>query len=126
MAKKVSADAFSSEIGKVLAKYGGDVKENLDEITKRLAKKGAKEITAKARSMFGGTGEYASGWTTRYETGRFSAQGVIYNGDVPGLPHLLEKGHALRNGGRYPGYAHIAPVEQELIKAYENEVKAKL
>ena len=126
MAKKITADAFSSEIGKVLAKYGGEVKDNLAEVTKRLSKKGAKEIAAKSRSMFGGSGKYASGWTTRYETGRYSAQGVIYNGDVPGLPHLLEKGHAKRGGGREPGRAHIAPVETELVKVFEEEVKAKL
>ena len=126
MAKKVTPDKFSAEISKVLAKYGGDVKENLDEVTKRMAKKGAKEIAAKSRSVIGGSGRYANGWTTKFEKSRYSAQGVIYNGTVPGLPHLLEKGHAKRGGGRAPGRAHIAPVEEELVRTFENEVKAKL
>jgi len=126
MARKVSADAFSSAISKVLAEYSDNVKENLGEITKALAKRGAKEVKAKAKTTFGGTGKYANGWTSRYEAGRFSAQGTIYNSAAPGLPHLLENGHAKRGGGRTPGRVHIAPVEQEIVKQFENEVKSKL
>lgn len=126
MAKKVSADAFASAVSKVLAQYSDNVRENLGDIVKDLSKKGAKEVKAKARTTFGGSGEYASGWTSRFETGRFSAQGTIYNGAVPGLPHLLENGHANRGGGRTPGRAHIAPVEEEIVKQFENEVKSKL
>ena len=126
MAKKVSADAFASAVSKVLAQYSDNVRENLVDIVKDLSKKGAKEVKAKARTTFGGSGEYASGWTSRFETGRFSAQGTIYNGAVPGLPHLLENGHANRGGGRTPGRAHIAPVEEEIVKQFENEVKSKL
>ena len=126
MARKVSADAFSSAISKVLAQYSDNVKENLGEITKALAKRGAKEVKAKSKTTFGGSGKYANGWTSQFDTGRFSAQGTIYNGAVPGLPHLLENGHANRGGGRTPGRAHIKPVEEELIRQYENEVKSKL
>lgn len=126
MARKVSADAFASAITKVFDQYRENVQENLGDIVKDLSKKGAKEVKSRARSMFGGSGQYASGWTTRFETGRFSAQGIIYNRTVPGLPHLLENGHANRGGGRTPGRAHIAPVEEELAKQLENEVKSKL
>ncbi len=126
MARKVSADAFSSAISKVIAEYSDNVQENLGEITKQLAKRGAKEVKAKSRTTFGGSGKYANGLTSRYETGRFSAQGTIYNGAVPGLPHLLENGHAKRGGGRPPGRVHIAPVEEEIVKQFENEVKSKL
>lgn len=126
MAKKVSADAFASAVSKVIAQYSDNVRENLGDIVKDLSKKGAKEVKAKARTTFGGSGEYANGWTSRFETGRFSAQGTIYNGAVPGLPHLLENGHANRGGGRTPGRAHIAPVEEEIVKQFENEVKSKL
>ena len=71
-----------------------------------------------AAAKFGGTGKYAEGWTSRFETERFSAQGIIYNKDVPGLPHLLEHGHAKRGGGRVPGREHVAPVEQILESAF--------
>ena len=43
---------------------------------------------------------------------------------VPGLPHLLEYGHAKRGGGRVPGRAHIKPVEDKITKDFERKVRA--
>lgn len=122
---KVPVDRLSAEVEKILQKYGENVQENLSDIVKDMSKKGAKAVSQQARQMFGGTGEYASGWTSKAETGRISAQGVIYN-KTPGLPHLLENGHALRGGGRAPGRPHIKPVEEQLVKEFEEKVKAKL
>lgn len=124
--KKGSADRFGAMIAATLEVYGLEVMKNLEEITKEYAKQGAKEVKA-ASQQFGS--HYANGWTSRYETGRFSAQGTIYNQTTPGLPHLLEKGHVTRNGtGRtFPftqGHPHITPVEQKIAKSYyENVVK---
>ena len=126
MARKVGVDRFAEEVAKICRQYRENVQESVGDVTKALSKKGAKEVKARAKSMFGGSGKYADGWTTRFETGRYSAQGIIYNAKVPGLPHLLENGHADRGGGRTPGRAHIAPVEEEIVKQFENEVKSKL
>lgn len=126
MAKKTSIDKLSAAIHDILAEYGDDVQANLSDAVKQVTKKGAQAVKAAARSTFGGTGEYAAGWTSRAETGRFSAQGYIYNKDVPGLPHLLENGHANRNGGRTPGREHIKPVEETIVKEFEAEVKKGL
>lgn len=124
--KKTPADQLAAAIDKVLAEYGDNVKDNLDTITKEFAQMGAKAVKSASRGAFGGTGKYAKGWTSRYETGRMSAQGVIYNAATPGLPHLLENGHAKRGGGRVAGKAHIAPVEAQLVKEYTEAVKQKL
>lgn len=126
MAKKTTADKLAADVEKILAKYGEDVQANLSNIVKEMSKKGAKAVQSEAKSKFGGTGEYAAGWTSRVETGRVSAQGQIYNAKVPGLPHLLEHGHANRGGGRTPGRVHIATVEQQLIEEFEEKVKSKL
>ena len=131
MAKKTSIDRLGAAIHDILAEYGDDVQENLSDAAKRVTKKGAQAVKSAARSTFGGTGEYAAGWTSRTETGRFSAQGVIYNKDVPGLPHLLENGHVIRNGtrrvyGDLPGREHIKPVEETIAKEFEAEVKKGL
>lgn len=126
MAKKTSIDRLGAAIHDILAEYGDDVQENLADAVKRVTKKGAQAVKAAARSTFGGTGEYAAGWTSRTETGRLSAQGVIYNADVPGLPHLLENGHANRDGGRTPGREHIKPVEETIVQEFEAEVKKGL
>lgn len=119
MAKTIDLE---KEIGKILQQYGDNLTENIKEVTKKVARVGVKSVKANSQSTFGGTGKYAAGWTSRVEDGRFSAQGIIYNKSMPGLPHLLENGHAKRGGGRVPGRAHIAPVESELIKQFEDAI----
>ena len=126
MAKKIPIDRLSAEVNKILTEYGDEVQENVNEATRKVTKAGAKAVKGNAQSLFRiGKGEknYAKGWTSKFETGRLSAQGIIYNKDLPGLPHLLEHGHANRNGGRTPGRAHIAPVEQKIIEDFEKAVK---
>lgn len=126
----IPPDALAATVNKILAKYGDDMKENVTDIVKDITKAGVKQLKAASRGAVGGTGKYASGWTSQMETGRMSAQGTIYNGTVPGLPHLLEHGHALRNGGRAAGFVagrpHIAEVEQKLIEEFETKVMSKL
>ena len=124
MAKRSSIDKLTSDISNILAEYGDDISENLMEISKKIAKKGAIAIRNEAKDKFNGTGQYAKGWKVE-TTGNMHRQvtwsNIIYN-EYPGLPHLLEHGHAKRTGGRVEGRPHIAPVESKLIKQYETEV----
>ena len=117
-----SADGFAAALQKILKEYQEDVSKNVNDLAKKFTQKGVKEVKS-ASGQFGGTGKYASGWTSKFETGRLSSQGIIYNGKVPGLPHLLEKGHAKRGGGRVAGREHIAPVEQTLIEEFQKAVE---
>lgn len=119
------AQSLEQQLKKVLKKYADDVQNNLENLSKEFAQKGAAEVR-RASGIFGGSGRYASGWTSTFQTGRLSAQGIIYNRVVPGLPHLLEHGHAKRGGGRTPGRVHIAPVEEKLVEEFERAVKNDL
>lgn len=123
MAKAINIE---TEIAKILTKYGDEVAENIQKVTKEIARKGAKAVKQNAQTNFSGTGKYAAGWTSQAKEGRYSSQGIIYNRAKPGLPHLLEHGHAKRGGGRTNGKEHIAPVEQEVIKSFEEAIKEKL
>lgn len=125
MAKKIPVDRLAAEINKILTEYGEQVQQDVDEAAQRVTKAGVKAVRANAKDSFDGTGRYAKGWKSKFETGRLSSQGIIYNGDLPGLPHLLEHGHANRNGGRSPtpGRVHIEPVEQKIIEDFEKAVK---
>ena len=126
MAKRIPIDRLSAEINKILTEYGEQVQQDVDEATQRVTKAGVKAVKGNSKSSFGGTGKYAAGWTSKFEKGRLSSQGIIYNGTVPGLPHLLEHGHANRNGGRTAGRPHIGPVEQKIIEDFEKAVKAAI
>lgn len=123
MARKTPVDKLSAEIGDILAEYGQDVEAEMEEAVKKVSKAGAKALRSKAKQTFRGSGAYAKGWTSTVETGGHSAQGVIYNKDLPGLPHLLEHGHLNRDGSRTPGRAHISVIEEQIIQDFTLEVE---
>lgn len=123
MARKTPVDKLSAEIGDILAEYGQDVEAEMAEAVKKVSKAGAKALRSKAKQTFRGSGAYAKGWTSTVETGGHSAQGVIYNKDLPGLPHLLEHGHLNRDGSRTPGRAHISVIEEQIIQDFTLEVE---
>lgn len=121
MARRVTTDTLGEVVKELLEDYDVSVTEEMKEAVKRATKEGVKVVRANSKA-FGGTGRYAKGWTSQVETGMTSAQGTIYNADLPGLPHLLEHGHAKRNGGRVPGRVHIAPVQEKLTEVFTNEL----
>ena len=127
MAKKVPADRLSAEIKSILAEYGDEVADSMGDAVKKVTRAGAKALRAESKQKFPkGTGAYAKGWTSSVDTKKRSAQGTIYNKDLPGLPHLLEHGHANRGGGRTAGRVHIKTIEDEVVKDFEKEVRSKL
>lgn len=124
MPSRKSIDLESS-LKKILEDYKLECTESMKEAVQEAVKVGAKKVKENAKSSFDGK-KYASGWTSRLEEGRLSAQGIIYNGKLPGLPHLLEHGHAKRSGGRVSGRVHIKPVEEELENVFTRELEARL
>ena len=133
---KVTIANFDQEVQKILDEYGDDISRNIDIITKRVGQKGVQMLKNESSSAFPvpsskrpSTGKYASGWTSKTEKNRLYTTVTIYN-RTPGLPHLLEHGHAIVAGGRvagqFEGKEHIAPVEEKLVNEFEREVTTKL
>lgn len=124
--RRCTPDTLPQTISAILDEYLGDVAENIPEITERVGKEGAKVLRGVAASKFGGTGKYASGWTYTVDRSRLHTLVTLHNAKVPGLPHLLEHGHAKVGGGRVAGRVHIAPVEEMLIKEFEEKIEHEL
>lgn len=131
---KVTLANFDKELAKILEDYQEDVVNNMDTIVQKMGQKGSQLLRNESLSVYPkgqgqSTGQYAKNWTVKFEKGRLYSTAIIHNRE-PGLPHLLEHGHAIKNGGRttgeFKGREHIAPVEKELIEAYEREVIQKL
>jgi len=118
---KVTPNNLGEAIAQVLEEYGDEVTKNMDEVTKAVGKVGVKALKS-ASNIFGGSGKYRKSWTSKLEKERYGSTVILYS-TVPGLPHLLENGHANRGGGRTPGRTHIAPVEEELIKEFEEQIR---
>ena len=134
MAKKVTLDNLDDAIKEILDEYGKEVSSNMALITKSVTQQGVKALKSESEATFGTSKtrkkKYAKTWTSQFQSGRVSSQGVIYN-TQPGLPHLLEHGHVCRNGtgrtfGFVPGRVHIAKVESKLEKIFVQEVEKKL
>ena len=119
--KKVAFGEIEIELGKILDQYANDVKGAVAAAVKKtgnLARNKLKETSPKR------TGEYAKGWTaSEYQVDQFGASIKVHNKTRYMLTHLLEKGHANRNGGRTPARVHIAPVEEETSRNLEKITK---
>lgn len=118
---RIQAGQLDSTISKILEEYHNEIDKDVGKAIDKVAKAGVKELKANSRTSFKGTGKYAKGWTSKKEKDRILHTTIIYN-KTPGLPHLLEHGHAKRGGGRVDGREHIAPVEKEVIEQFEKEL----
>lgn len=129
MAKKITLDNFDDVVEKILEEYGDDVSRNMDKITRSIGQKGAKLLRNESKSKIPNADTYPGKWTYRLQRKRLYTVATVYS-KVPGLPHLLEHGHALVRGGRKIGetraFVHIKPVEETMIKQFQREVMTKL
>ena len=106
-----------------LTEYGEGVTEGVKEATQQVAKECAKDIKTNALAAFRGT-EYAKSWRVKkIEETPNGVTFTIYSPRRYMLAHLLEHGHAKRNGGRVEGRPHIGPAEQKASEALEKKVK---
>lgn len=104
-----NSNGFAVEIMAALEEYNSHVGDVMKEVLPDVAKEAADMV----KGASPGKGRYASGWRSKLKQGALdSVEAVVYNAKMPGLPHLLEKDHALRNGRRSNAYVHIKPVEE--------------
>ena len=123
---KTPLEKLDKAIMKILDDYSDEISKNADEVVIKIGQKGAAALRQESAADFGGTGRYAKGWTVQVDRKRLYTDVIIYN-RTPGLPHLLEHGHLMRNGRRWtPPKQHIEPIENELVNQLEREVLAKL
>ena len=125
---RVPLEQLQSSVEKILDEYVDDVDRKSKECVRKVARSGVKALKGSSPSK---SGKYASGWTSEVEEGRMQATATLYNGKKPGLPHLLEHGHATRNGtGRVfpptPAHPHIAAVEETLVNEFEKAIRVEI
>lgn len=121
---------LKKEIDLALHQYADDVQEKMINV---INKESQKTVTRLKKTSPQGTGvkagEYAKGWrkTKPEKVNRIGGVKVVIYNTVYSLTHLLEKGHALRQGGRSPAIPHIAPAQEEfdrnVMSVLEKELK---
>lgn len=112
-------NGLAAEINRQLALYANQTDEKVQETAKKIAEEGAQKLREVSPKR---TGRYASGWTFK----KFKGSYVVHNKTHYRLTHLLEKSHALRNGGRSNPQPHIKPVERQMIEDFELELRRAL
>lgn len=125
MARKVGIDGLQAAVKKILKDYGDEVAEKNEEVVQKIARRGATALKQEAGAKFKGH-KYAAGWGVTFEGDRIHKTAIIHNKKIPGLAHLLEHGHAKRGGGRVDGTIHIKPVEDEIVKLFEDTLTEEL
>lgn len=124
MSETVPVDELAAAIVRNLQAYTDDVTEGI---------KRAEDITAKeckenleADSPVGATGKYKKGWKVTVTLNTPSEKHTVIHNKEYRLTHLLEDGHATRNGGRTRAFPHIKTNEEKANAAFEERAEEVL
>lgn len=107
------------DIKDILSEYSEDIQDAITLEAQNVAKKAQNELKNTSPKR---TGKYSKGWRVNTEKGRGFVECIVHNATNYQLTHLLEKPHALRNGGVSTPKVHIKPVEESAVKEYESNV----
>ena len=115
---------LADTIMETLEEYADLAADNVKQAVKDAGETIKKEIRANAPKD---AGDYAKSWAVKKskETSN-SITMTVYSRNRYYLAHLLEFGHAKRNGGRVDGKSHIAPAEEKGIQQLEEEIERSL
>lgn len=121
--ESIEADKFAAGLKDILADIDNAVDEAVEEGVRAGARKAASEWRRNAATTLGGDA-YRKSIRTSTSLKSGEPKATVYS-TMPGLPHLLEKGHATIGGGRVKAYVHIEPAaESGFEEAYETVKEA--
>ena len=124
MAKKISVDGLADAIRSQLEAYGQLAAEDVKKCVKSTSSYVKKEIQSNAPVR---SGKYKKSWAVKNTNENSTGlQQVVYSRKRYTLTHLLENGHALRNGGRVAAKPHIAPADEAGRVKFEQDIKKAL
>ena len=111
MSDRISVDRLAEAVNARLTEY----RELSTDAMKKAVKAAGNTVRSEIRKTAPvKTGRYAKSWV--YRTTAENSTGIqvtVYSPNRYMLAHLLEHGHALRNGGRTRAFPHIAPAEEK-------------
>ena len=124
MSDRITIDQMASAIMDGLTEYADLATDELKKSVKKAGKTVKDEISNTAPKD---TGKYQKSWAVKTvkETSN-SLDVVVHSRNRYQIAHLLEHGHAKRDGGRVAARSHIAPAEEKGIEELEKEVERAL
>lgn len=125
MAHKVKIKDLADVIISGLNDYADLTGDEVKKAVRATAKSIKEDIRENAPKR---TGEYANSWTTKVtEETSESISITVYSKSRYYIAHLLEHGHAKRNGkGRVAAQPHITPAQERGEKMLKAEIEKRL
>ena len=120
----MNVDKLADELARALTEYSQEVADGIKKAADDVTKEAVSSLKKTSPVL---TGSYAKGWSrkTQYES-RSAKRNTVYNRTDYQLTHLLEHGHASRNGGRVAPKVHIKPVEEKAVADFEKTVRGAI
>ena len=110
MSDTVSVDQLADAINVALQEYATLAAEDMKKCIAEAGKTIRKEIRSHAPKE---SGQYGKSWRVKkMAEDSQTVEYIVYSPKRYFLAHLLEHGHAKRNGGRVSARPHIAPAEE--------------
>lgn len=120
---KCSADNLGATISAALAGFTDAVIDGTKAAVKATAAECCEGIKADSPVRKKGGGKYKRGWKVQTAETPLSVTCTVHNSTDYQLTHLLENGHAKRNGGRVEAIVHIKPNEEKANAAVEKRIR---
>ncbi|MDE5769577.1 MAG: HK97 gp10 family phage protein [Oscillospiraceae bacterium] len=120
----ISIDDMAEEIMDGLQEYSELADSAMKKAVQKTASQVRKEISENAPER---TGKYGKSWAAKKVAEKsHSLQIVVHSRNRYQIAHLLEHGHAKRNGGRVEAQPHIAPAEEHGAENFDKLLKKYL
>ncbi len=121
---RCSVNQMAHVIMEGLQEYADLATEDMKKAVRKVGNEAKKEVQANAPEK---SGAYKKSWATKVTKENANAMEItVYSKNRYQLAHLLENGHALRQGGRTRAFPHIAPAEEKAAKLLEQEIERAL
>lgn len=130
MSNSIKPEELEKAITEYLGNYAEDIEEDVEDTTNTVIKEAKQELVQTSpRSGVARDTKYYKGWAIknggRTRRGRYYSK-VIWNKTNYQLTHILENGHATRNGGRTTPQPHIRPVEEKYGTKFADLIEKKI
>lgn len=123
MSQTIKIDQLADTVMKGMEEYARLAADDLKKDVRKAGDTVKKQIESAAPKK---TGKYSKSWAVKKTRETSDSIQVVVHSRRYQLTHLLEFGHAKRDGGRTRAFPHIVPAEQKGIEQLTRDIERDL